>query len=125
VELLDWLFHLLHIAVIVINTTFWMNARTLPIAQLTLLLTAISWAGFGFYYGFGYCFLTDWHWQIKQSLGQLDLPNSYIKFIVDKIFAVDSNPMMVDTLTAVVTILSVIGCATNTYRLQLRKGISS
>lgn len=115
-ELLDILFHIFHISIIVINTTFWLSLRTLRIAQVTLVLTAISWFGFGFFYGFGYCFLTDWHWQIKEELGETNLPLSYIKLVLDRTTGMNWEPEVVDKWTFIVLIVSVLGCLIQTFR---------
>jgi hypothetical protein len=39
-----------------------------------------SWFVLGAWYGVGYCLLTDWHWDIKRQLGEVNLPNSYIEY---------------------------------------------
>ncbi|HUR31773.1 MAG TPA: hypothetical protein VMZ69_10110 [Saprospiraceae bacterium] len=36
---------------------------------LVIDLTIASWFIIGLWKGFGYCFLTDWHWRIKEKLG--------------------------------------------------------
>lgn len=116
--ILDWLLHFLHIAVIVVNTTFWISPKTLRVAQVTQGLTLISWFGFGIFYGFGYCVLTDWQWQVKEQLGETDLPYSYIKYALDGVTGVSWSPVLVDALTLVVFWASVLGCAIQTYRFR-------
>lgn len=120
-NLLDWLLHFLHIAVIVINTTFWLSSRTLRLAQVMLVLTTISWFGFGLVYGFGYCFLTDWQWQVKEKLGESNLPHSYIKYALDGVTGGDWSPLFVDSLTAAVFVISVVGCVISTRHFQKKK----
>lgn len=115
---LDLLLHFIHIAVIIINATFWIFLRTLRVAQVMLALTTASWFGLGFFYGFGYCFLTDWQWQVKTKLGEANLPNSYIKYILDALTGIDWAPLHVDVLTFVVFLISVFGCAIQTYRYR-------
>ena len=66
-----------------------------------MLLTAASWLVLGIWYGIGYCPITDWQWEVKTQLGERDLPNSFIKYQVDKLMVTDSNPTWIDTLTAV------------------------
>ncbi len=107
-EALDDLFHVLHLSAIVVNLTFWVWRRTLRIAQVTLGLTLASWFGFGLVYGFGYCFLTDWHWRLKHLMGERDLPASYVKYVLDGV-----------TLAAL--LVSVLGCGVMTiYRRRSR-----
>lgn len=118
-EILNVLFHCLHLIVIIFNTIFWMFSRTLRIAQVTQVLTLVSWFGFGFFYGFGYCFLTDWHWQIKEKLGERNLPASYIKFVLDNITGQDLNAQWIDRGTFAVLLISLVGCAVNSRRQKV------
>lgn len=115
-EFLNVFFHVIHITVILINTTFWMSGKTLKIAQWMLFLTVLSWFGFGIFYGLGYCFLTDWHWQIKERLGEKDLPLSYIKYVLDELTNRDWDPALIDQATMLVLVLSISGCSIQTYR---------
>jgi hypothetical protein len=115
-EVYDWLFHLVHILVIVINSTFWMSFRTLKISQMTLLSTLVSWLGFGFFYGFGYCFLTDWHWQLKHQMGDVNLPPSYIKLVLDRTFRQDFDANLIDKMTIMILLVSIVGCTIQTLR---------
>jgi hypothetical protein len=119
-EALDVIFHILHLSIILINLTFWMSFRTLKIAQATVSLTMVSWLGFGFFYGFGYCFLTDWQWQVKEKLGQTNLPASYIKYVLDLITGMNWNPELVDRMALVGLSFSVLGCLIQTIR-KIRK----
>lgn len=120
-EVLDILFHVIHLSFILINISFWMSFRTLWIAQITLQLTFISWVGFGFIYGFGYCFLTDWHWQLKEKLGESNLPMSYIKLVVDRTFGINADPHLIDQWTTIILVLSIVGCSVQTLRQRFLK----
>ncbi len=115
-NLLDWAFHFFHLTVIIINLTFWIFPRTLRIAQITQLLTLLSWFGFGMFYGFGYCFLTDWQWQLKERMGEKELPMSYIKLVLDRTTGQDWNPELIDRATLVALLLAVVGCLIQTFR---------
>ncbi len=115
-EFLNVFFHFVHLSIIIINITFWMSLRTLRIAQITLLLTFISWFGLGIIYGFGYCFLTEWHWQVKEKLGEMNLPLSYIKLVVDRTFGLDANPELIDQWTMAILIISLLGCSIQSVR---------
>jgi hypothetical protein len=86
-----------------------------------VIATVFSWLGLGLFKGLGYCFLTDWHWDIKRSLGETNLPNSFIKYIIDRAFNTDLNASFVDTMTAVVFGMVVI---ITTY-FQLKKRADS
>lgn len=73
----------------------------------------------GIFYGFGYCPLTDWHFEVLRKLGVYDLPGSYIKYLIDRIFQTDVNSEMVDLLTLVVyLVLLVISIIANLITLK-------
>ena len=78
-----------------------MIPATKKLNLILLAMTLFCWVGLGFFYGIGYCPVTDWHWRVKESLGEIHLPNSYIKYEIDKIFQMNSNPLHVDILTGV------------------------
>jgi len=51
------------------------------------------------FYGFGYCFCTDWHWAVRQRLGYPEMPRSYIKFLILAATGWNVNDMLVDAVT--------------------------
>lgn len=113
---LDFLFHALHLAMIVVNTTFWWFRPTLRWAQIGLALTGLSWFALGPFYGWGYCFLTDWHWQIKEMRGEMDLPASYIEYLLHELSIGPFLREVVDLGTLTVFLISVVGCCWKTWR---------
>ncbi len=64
-----------------------------------LIITAFSWFILGLWYGFGYCFCTDWHYQVKMKLGHTDMPPSYVKFLIDSLTGLDMDDKMMDIAT--------------------------
>ncbi len=96
---LDYVFFLSHLIVILFNLFGWIPLKTRKLHLVVLLLTLGSWFALGFWKGFGYCFLTDWHWQIKEKLGEHNLPASFIKYLVDELFNIESDPQFIDILT--------------------------
>lgn len=99
-EALDWFFVIFHSALVVFNLTGWIFDRTRFWHLISMGLTMFSWLVLGAFYGWGYCFCTDWHWQVKRVLGESHLPNSYIKYYVDQLLGVSSNPYFIDGVTA-------------------------
>ena len=97
----DWFFVVFHSSVVLFNLFgwIWQNTRKANLALLTL--TAASWFILGIWYGIGYCPLTDWHWDILKALGNNDLPNSYIKYLIDRIVGTDLDAAMVDSSVAI------------------------
>ena len=46
----------------------------------------------------GYCPSTDWHWQIKEAMGETGLPNSFIKYYMDRLTGKDWDPDLLEGL---------------------------
>ena len=80
---LDIAFLVGHSALIVFNLLGWTWRKTRRLNLLSILLTAASWLVLAPWYGLGYCPCTDWHWQVKEALGQTDLPNNYLTYLFD------------------------------------------
>lgn len=70
--------------------------------MVTLLLTAFSWFVLGIWFGWGYCFCTDWHWHVRKQLGYHDKTNSYIQFLAQELTGAKFSSSLADTVTAVV-----------------------
>jgi hypothetical protein len=47
----------------------------------------------------GYCPFTDWHFSILHKLAKTDLPDSYVKYLVDRISGLDFSSSLVDSVT--------------------------
>lgn len=75
---------------------------------LALGLTAAAWLLLGFWYGIGYCPLTDWHWDIKRALGERHLPYSFVKYMADRITGLDIDAELVDWVTALGLVFGVV-----------------
>ena len=95
-------FFVFHIALIFFNLFGWIPRSLRKWNLVTLLLTAMSWFVLGIFYGFGYCFLTDWHWQIREKLGYSTESNSYIHFLITELTSLSFDERIVDTWTAIV-----------------------
>ncbi len=105
-QTLDVFFMVFHTSLILFNVTGWLFAKLRKFNLITLLLTAFSWFGLGIFYGWGYCFCTDWHWQVRRHLGYTDQTDSYIAFLIQKLTGVLLPPAWVDTATVVVFFLA-------------------
>lgn len=97
-RLYDALFVVFHTALIVFNMLGWAWRRTRRLHLITISATLLSWFGLGVAYGWGYCPLTDWHWQIKRALGENALPASWIKYYLDRITGMNWSATVVDWL---------------------------
>lgn len=98
-QALDIAFLIGHTALMFFLVLGWIARRTRPWHLLACLLTAASWTLLGLRYGFGYCFLTDWHWMVRQQRGHYDMPNSFIKYLFDLVTGWDWDPMLIDIIT--------------------------
>jgi len=96
---LDILLTIVHIGLTLFNLTGWIWKRTRKAHLVTMGLTLLSWFVLGFWYGWGYCVLTDWQWQVKEKLGETNLPASFIKYFADKISGKNFDPAFVNNVT--------------------------
>ena len=97
---LDAILTFLHIAIIFFNLFGWIWPRTRTWHLYLVAFTWISWLILGLKYGFGYCFLTDWHWRVKRQLGEFDLPNSFVHYLFEK-GHISMEPVITDYLTVI------------------------
>ncbi len=105
---LDTFFFVFHTAFIVFILCGYVWKKTRKAHLLMVTLTAFSWFILGIWYGFGYCFLTHWHYRVRFNLGHFDMPNSYIKFIIDALTGLDANAQLVDTCTLIFFLAALI-----------------
>ena len=105
---LDFIFLWLHIIIIVFNLSGWLWVKTRKVHLFVVIATLFSWIIMGFKYGFGYCFLTDWHWDIKYKLGETNLPASFIKYFLDTYTLINLPPRTVDIITVAFFCVAII-----------------
>lgn len=77
----------------------WIWKKTLKLHLICIVATAFSWLVLGLWYGWGYCFLTDWHWEVKRKLGESDLPASFITYMLEKLTFENVPGTLVDVIT--------------------------
>jgi len=107
-RLCDLLFVAFHTALIVFNVLGWAWRRTRRFHLLTISATLLSWFGLGIVYGWGYCPLTDWHWQVKRALGETGLPASWVKYYLDQITGLAWNATLVDGLVVGIALAALV-----------------
>jgi hypothetical protein len=96
----DFLYTCLHLVIIGFNLLGWIWPATRRLHLISILLTAASWFLLGFWFGIGYCPITDWQWQVKEKLGEENLPASFIKYYADKISGPSIPADLINFLTA-------------------------
>src|SRR5215831_9480737 len=103
---LNYFFFIFHTLLVLFNTLGWIFPATRKWNLITLGITAFSWFVMGIWYGMGYCFCTDWHWQVREHLGYHDQTRSYIHFLVLKLTGINLSPSLVDNVTMTVFCIS-------------------
>lgn len=98
-KIIDIFFVVFHTILILFNVFGWIWKKTRLANLITLGLTGGSWFILGLFYGMGYCPLTEWHFNVLRHLGHSNLPNSYIKYLADRLSGMDFNADLVDGLT--------------------------
>ena len=105
---LDYFFIVFHSCLIVFNLFGWIWKITRKPHLIILAATLFSWLILGMKYGLGYCFLTDWHWEIKMKLGETNLPNSFVKYFFDQYTFFNISAELADLITISCIVLVII-----------------
>ena len=99
-RILDIFFVIFHSSLVLFNIFGWIWKKTRIYNLITLGLTGASWLFLGMLVGTpGYCPLTDWHFSVLEKLGKTDLPNSYMKYLADRITGLNISGTLVDNVT--------------------------
>jgi len=99
-HILDIFFVIFHSSLVLFNIFGWIWKKTRIFNLITLGLTGGSWVFLGMLTGTpGYCPLTDWHFSVLEKLGKTDLPDSYMKYLADRITGLDISASLVDNVT--------------------------
>ena len=119
--LLDRFFLVFHTLFTLFNVTGWLFKKVRILHLFTMLLTLFSCVILGIWYGFGYCFCTDWHWRVREILGRPVDSWSYIHFLIKEISGLNLDPHMVDKITFMVFLVCLILTITLNIRDRLVK----
>ena len=104
-RLIDHFFFIFHCGLILFILIGWIWRKTRRIHLVAIGLTFLSWFGLGIFFGWGYCPCTDWHWEVKQKIGETNLPKSYVKYYLDKLSGITWEPIMVDIVVMILSLL--------------------
>ena len=91
-----------HTTLTMFNAVGWIWRSTRKLHLVTILFTAFSWFGLGFWFGWGYCFCTDWHWQVRAAMGRPVQTDSYIDFLILECTGLSLPAETIDLVTALV-----------------------
>ncbi len=98
---LDIFFLVFHTLLIFFNLFGWLIKPLRKANLIILLLTGGSWFILGIFYGIGFCPFTEFHWQVLHKLGQNNLPDSYISYLVERFTGFLPGAKITDILTVV------------------------
>jgi hypothetical protein len=107
-QALNIFFFAFHTLFTLFNIFGWIFKKTRKLHLITMSATAFSWFIIGIWYGWGYCFCTDWHWQVREKLGYENESRSYIHFLVLKLTGFNFDPNLVETTTLVVFLVTFV-----------------
>jgi hypothetical protein len=109
---LDWTLFFVHASLILFNMVGWAWRRTRILHLATLAFTAFSWFVMGAFWGWGYCFLTDWHAQIRQRLGYVEPEATFVQQLAAQLIGISLDRSIADWAAGVVFGLIVAATAT-------------
>ena len=115
-QVADYLLFAIHIAAIVINLFGWLFKKTRKLQLITIIATTFSWFVMGVWYGWGYCFLTDWEWEIKRDLGEYGLPKSFVHYLANNTFNLNISTKFLDDLTIATFAIALVASVIVNYR---------
>ena len=118
----NYFFFIFHVILIFFNLFGWIPRKLRKWNLLSLCLTAFSWFFLGIFYGIGDCFLTEWHWQIREKLGYPNESNSYIHFLIKELTNISIDEKLVDTSTAIFFFIAFAMSIYVNVRRRRRKG---
>lgn len=107
-KFLDILLTIAHFSLVFFNLFAWIWPKLRKAHLITVAATAFSWFVLGIWFGWGYCPITEWQWNIKSQLGETNLPNSFIKYYADKITGRDIDPKIVDNVTLISFLTAIV-----------------
>lgn len=120
----DVAFTIAHSVLIILNLFGWVWWRTRKIQAIAIVLTLVSWFGCGYWYGWGYCVLTDWHWIILEKRGIGDLPQSYIQWLVARLMGIPISVLTADVMACLGVLFGIGGAMAVRFRPWRREASS-
>ena len=118
----DILFTSVHLVIILFNLTGWLFPRLLKAHLIFVIITLSCWFILGIWYGIGYCPVTHWQWQIKEQLGEQNLPASFIKYYADKLSGTAIDAALIDWITGIGFGLAIIATSILNYKRIKNRG---
>jgi hypothetical protein len=103
--LLNGLFHFFHAGIISFVMIGWIFP-SLRLAHLVFMILMLgSWFLVGRWLGAGYCPITDWHWKLKDSLGEGRPKGTYFHLVLQNFTRKKLNSDAIDKGVLVATMV--------------------
>jgi hypothetical protein len=122
---LDIFFTVFHTFLVLFNVFGWIWKKTRLLNLISILLTGGSWVILGIFYGFGFCPLTEWHFNVLQRLGYTDLPDSYLSFLFTRLTGIEIEQSLVDAVTTGGLVAALIISLVLNFRDRFRPAVRS
>ncbi|MFO7935975.1 MAG: DUF2784 domain-containing protein [Bacteroidales bacterium] len=124
-KFLDIFFTAFHTFLVLFNMFGWIWKKTRLLNLISILLTGGSWVILGIFYGFGFCPLTEWHFNALQRLGYTNLPDSYLSFLFTRLSGIKLEQSLVDAFTTGGLIVALIISLVLNFRDRFRPAARS
>lgn len=112
--LLDVLLTIVHLGIVFFNLFGWIPVATRKAHLISIVITAASWFVLGIWYGMGYCPVTDWQWDVKEQLGERNLPPNFIEYFAEKLSGMDLPYSLINiTITVCFALAAVLSVYVN------------
>jgi hypothetical protein len=95
---IDVLFFVFHTALILFNLAGWVWAPTRRLHFICIAATLFSWVVMGAFFGFGYCLCTDWHFQVRRSLGLPVVGHTYLQLMAQVFLGIEMSQTVSNVL---------------------------
>jgi hypothetical protein len=107
---LDYVFLWFHTLLIVLNLFGWIFVKTRKLQRVALVLTLFSWLVLGLVYGWGYCVLTDWHWNVLAELDRVPSQSVYVAYLLERLLHIQISRETSDVITVIGLLFGITGC---------------
>jgi len=106
--LADYLLTISHLLLIAFALVGWAIPRARRAHLVAMLAIAFSWLVLGAWYGWGYCFVTEWAWQVKHARGETGFPASFVEYALERATGSDWSSDLVDGVTGTAGALALL-----------------
>ena len=104
----DILLTIIHLSIVGFNLFGWIPKATRKAHFISVVLTAASWFILGIWHGMGYCPFTHWQWNVKEQLGEKNLPPNFVEYMAEKLTGHDFDPAFISNVIAISFALAVV-----------------